>query len=100
LPPKLPIKARVRLEHTKYGPAAQVAVTLGVTEYDVQVNTGVSADALLFVDVAPMVTLNWLTTYGVEPLPGETDFKKGFRVLFGAPAPSGAKLNYSMVVLE
>ena len=89
-----PIEARVYLQNTRYRPTAQVAVALGATEHDVSFTLR-SEFAYRNPTVAPMVTLNWLTSYGVEPLAGEVDFRIGFRVIFGAPAPAGAVLNWA-----
>ena len=97
---KLPYAARRRLEHTKYGPAASVSVALGATEHDVSIYQGVGGDTSVKTNVVPIVTLHWLTTFGVEFLPGQTDFSTGFRVIFGAPAPASATLDYAMRVLE
>lgn len=96
----LPFKARRRLECTKYAPQQQIDVLQGATEHDVGINVGVSADTSFLADIVPMVTLNWLTSYGIEPLPGKADFKTGFRVTFGAPAPSGAKISFAMAVIQ
>lgn len=96
--PKLPFKARTFLSYTKYAGVQLASVTEGVTEYDVNITNGVWTS--MKADVVPQVMLNWLTSYGIEPLPGQTTFRTGFRVLFGAPAPAGAKISYSMYVTE
>lgn len=96
--PLVPYKMRQRLEYTKYGPKARTPVGSGATELDVNINLTVSAETSFLVDVAPMVTLSWLTSYGIELLAGKSDFKEGFRVIFGAPAPAGASLSYQMAV--
>ena len=95
MPPELPFKARRRLENTKYGPG-EASVALGATEHDVTIP---DIDTSILVDCVPEVMLNWLTSYGVDFLPGKSNFKEGFRVTFGAPAPAGAKIHYSMRVL-
>ncbi len=94
----LPIEARLYLQQTRYQPAQQVAVTLGASEIDITFSQRPEF-AYRNLDVAPMVTLNWLTTSSIEPLPGQTDFKTGFRVLFGLLAPAGAKINYSVPIV-
>jgi len=93
--PKLPIKARKFLEATRYAGASLVAIAPGATEVDVTIPTAWTS---ISVDVVPQIVLNFLTSYGVEPLPGKTDFKLGFRVILGAPAPAGSKLSYCMYV--
>lgn len=94
----LPIEARIYLQHTRYAPKQRVAVTLNATEHDVTF-TDRPEFAYRNPDIAPTVSLNWLTSHGIEPLPGQTDFKTGFRVIFGAPAPASAVLNYWAAVL-
>lgn len=94
----VPYKMRQRLEYTKYGPKTRTPVTSGVTEFDVNINLTISAETSFLVDVAPVVTLSWLTSHAVEFLPGKTDYKEGFRAIFGAPAPAGANLSYQMAV--
>lgn len=95
--PKLPLRARRFLEGTKYSPATEIALSTGATEYDVNIPGGTYA--YMNVDVAPWVTtIGWLTSVGVEYLPGKTNFREGFRAVFGAPAPAGAKIAYAMVV--
>ena len=96
--PLIPYKARQRLEYTKYGPATRVPVSTSATEHDVNINLTISAETSILVDVAPVVTLSWLTSHAVEFLPGKTDYKEGFRAIFGAPAPAGATLSYQMAV--
>ena len=92
------IEARIYLQHTRYAPKQQVGVTLNATEHDVTF-TDRPEFAYRNPNVAPTVSLNWLTTSAVEPLPGETDFKTGFRVIFGAPAPASAVLNYKVAIV-
>lgn len=94
----LPIEARIYLQHTRYAPKQRVAVTLNATEHDITF-TDRPEFAYRNPNVAPSVELNWLTSKAVEPLPGQTDFKTGFRVIFGAPAPANSVLNYSAAVL-
>lgn len=93
--PKLPIKARKFLEATRYAGASLVAITTGVTEVDITIPTAWTS---IEVDIVPQVILNFLTSYGVEPLPGKTNFRTGFRLILGSPAPAGAKMSYSMWV--
>ena len=97
------LEARIYVQYGRYASAARVAVTLDATEHDV--NLAVAPSALPGLEYrtgqvtpAPMVTLNWLTTYAVEPLPGKSDFTTGFRIIFGAPAPAGAELHYAIPV--
>ena len=92
------IEARIYLQHTRYAPKQQVAITLDATEHDVTF-TDRPEFAYRNPDVAPGVSLNWLTSHGVEPLPGQSDFKTGFRVIFGAPAPASAILNYQVLIV-
>lgn len=93
--PTLPIRARKFLEATKYAGAALVSIAEGATEFDVNVP---DAYSLIEVDVVPQIVLNFLTSYGVEPLPGKTNFRRGFRLILGSPAPAGAKCSYMMYV--
>ena len=97
------IEARIRVQYGRFSAAARVAVALDATEHDV--NLGAAPSVLAGMEYrtgtitpAPMVMPNWLTSIAVEPLPGETDFNTGFRVLFGAPAPSGAEIHWSIPV--
>lgn len=92
------IEARIYLQHVRYRGAQQVAVTQGASEIDITFNQRPEF-AYRNPDVAPTVALNWLTTSSIEPLPGQTDFKTGFRVLFGLLAPAGAKLNYNVRIV-
>jgi hypothetical protein len=95
--PKLPLRARQFLEGTKMAPETEIALSTGATEYDVNFPQGVYAN--INVDVAPWATtIGWLTSVGVEYLPGKSNFREGFRVVFGAPAPAGAKLCYAVRV--
>jgi hypothetical protein len=94
----LPIEARRYLEATRYAAKQQVAVTLDATEHDVTF-TDRPEFAYRNPNVAPVVSMNWLTSHGVEPLPGQSDFKTGFRVIFGAPAPASAVLNYQVLIV-
>lgn len=95
----LPFEATIYMERVVYLPAARVAVTLAATEHDVNFTDLKGLDYRDF-DLAPSVTLSWLTNYGIELLPGKTDFKTGFRVIFGAPAPAGATLTYLTRVVD
>lgn len=97
------LEARITVQYGRYASQGRVAVTLDATEHDV--NLGAIPSPLVgmeyrlgSINIAPMVTLNWLSTYAVEPLPSETDFTTGFRVIFGAPAPAGAELHYAMPI--
>ncbi len=97
------IEARITVQYGRYASAARVAVTLNATEHDVNLATVPSPlpgmeYRLGTITPAPMVTLNWLTTYAVEPLPSKSDFTTGFRVIFGAPAPAGAELHFAIPV--
>ena len=95
--PKLPLKARQFLEGTKYAAATEVVVSLGATELDVNIPQGSYAN--INVDVAPWVTtIGFLSSVGVEYLPGKSNFREGFRIVLGAPAPAGAKVAYAMKV--
>jgi len=91
------IEARIYLQHARYSPRQQIAVSLGATEHDITF-TDRPEFAYRNPDVAPVVSLNWLTSHAIEPLPGNSDFKQGFRILFGAPAPAGATANYSVAI--
>lgn len=89
--PRLPLRARQYLEGTKLAPATEVALGTGVTEYDVNFPAGTYA--ALQCDVAPWaMPIGWITTIGIEYLPGKSNFREGYRVALGGPAPAGAKL--------
>lgn len=93
----LPFRAQQRLNLLKYGPESRVSVTQGATTFDVAIDS-VGWDTSIQVDCVPMVTLNWTTPLSVIPIPPATDFKGGFRVVFGSAAPANAELSYAMRV--
>lgn len=70
-------------------------VTEGVTEIDITIPTAWSS---IDVDIVPQVVLNWITPFSIEPLPGKTNYRTGFRIALSAPAPASAKCSYSMYV--
>ena len=97
------LEARITVQYGRYSSAGRVAVTLNATEHDVNLGTAPSPLAGMeyrmgSINIAPMVTLNWVTAFAVEPLPAKSDFTTGFRVIFAAPAPAGAELHYALPI--
>ena len=97
------IEGRITVQYGRFASAARVPVALGATEHDVNLAAAPSVLAGMEYRAGqttpvPSILLNWLTSVAVEPLPGKTDFNTGFRILFGAPAPAGAEVNWSIAV--
>jgi hypothetical protein len=87
----LPIRAQQRLERRKYA-GGIVSVPGGATYVDVPFDT-TGWETSITPDVLPQVVLlGWNTSYQVIPIPPATDFRTGFRVVFGAAAPVSAQL--------
>lgn len=97
--PFIPLRARQRLQYTKYRTVTEVAIPLNATELDIQIDTSIGADTSILLKVAPMVTLNNnIIPFAIALLPGQSDFRRGFRLLLGAPAPAGTTVNYSLPI--
>ena len=97
------LEARITVQYGRYASAGRVAVTLNATEHDVNLGTAPSPLAGMeyrmgSINIAPMVTLNKPIPFGVVPLPSQTDFTTGFRVIFAAPAPAGLEIHYALPI--
>jgi hypothetical protein len=89
--------AQQRMQRTKYQGATLVPITPGTYSIDIPTDT-TGYDTSILADNVPQVIMSWNTTYSVIPIPPNTNFANGFRVVFGGAAPAGQTLSYSIFV--
>lgn len=101
----MPLAAREYLQATRYESRAQVSLTPG--SFSVDVTYSVRPEfAYRNTQVAVVISLgnssgaSLPTTHSIELLPGKTDFKEGFRVIFGAAAQAGDFINYHLLLVD
>lgn len=94
----LPFRAQKRMEMMKQGPRSRVVLPVGAQYFDVVWDT-TGWDTSIICDNVPLVVLhNWNTSVSIMPIPPNTDFRAGFRVVFGAGVPPNINAEMSWTV--